>query len=1444
MPIAHALHAHHLHEHEHDEHGVHGLTYNDDEHNAFPVVLPPQSTHSPVRLLPLPTFGHLHLKHILAHPPDSVLFPFLHGLEGSNSAQNTFFASSSHTSSPSAHPRVPRYRGLVWVVCEDDLDEDAEKYVRELGVLRRKRDGGFGDGVLGSASSGYTEGSESGGSSDFDEDEEEEDEEVIEEGQHESVFGAEPRVAVDGDEGAAMDIDADGVAHNIHIVLEEKDKDEPQHMHPVVQRPAPIQTTGLVLGSFSSASSLSTSVDTTSSSEGFFPPTPSLSSSPPSPTPTPTPPKPKSTSTSDVINNKSNTATSTKNNGHNYHNINNTATTKQHPHSSTPDLALLTATFRPCEILRRVPGSGNGLRFDAGNADNDDDDDDGQWEFVPARVPDGISLRNFGIQVPIYSTLSDIVVYSPKGVTPNVRRLARRLQHAVRRKWDERAARVRASSSSAASPAQHHECPAEDTEQEQEKNERDEDKEKEDPASTLLKYNVYILDADAAHMQADKGVPHLVMRLCGGGVPGGADSVVDDRVSGCNERDGAHTDGTDGHVVELGMDGGYMDVDGQMDVDEEDESRAYGAGSGRGGKKAAREPNTVDFAQREKEEMRDLTKASEIISVLPEAVEDPSSTAHANGQGHYHPNSLSPAAYNPHVGQVFLGNGDDVPLAPEVPGRFRPAGSVGVGAGVVLGRAGAGTGELRGEGPGLHGLGEGDTKEGEEEEEDPEGPFTYRATNDPARGFGYDICIECHDLAPFPSAAHLRAAEEHLGKLDVLWVERCRAMGDKNQNQEEATLVPPRPPPNANAVIHLPFPSSPMNNQLALSSLMPVIRFLEKWLQPVREYPVMHVPEPVVPEPPAVPEGGSGGGSSAGRRWSSVTALMPHFPAFPGARHHTNNGSSSTNNSNTTIHGPPPPLSRTRSFTSPPPPGSTTAPPTLTPATARTRPIKVLIYSADGYTESSVPALCLLMAVKRLALPEAYLELQVVKRRSFFVYQGDLGLLRRVEGRVREDRERERAERAKMGVGAGEREVNGNGKRVMGAGVVMGRGAGGGGAQDNGNGNGWKMQNTNVNGIGMGMDMGNGNARTPPPPYGAALIPVPPAPAQQATGRPSAKSVSFAQPPRVSPPRPPQAQAPPQPQPQVQPVRSPPMVVPSQAGHLCNSHPNHNSNHTTAHGPGMSTSAGASGLVHNPLFPVMEHTQTVKGRPRANTSPWLPSLFGGDHQSWFNDPRFDGSFPSRVLPFLYLGNLNHAANAYMLHALGITHVVSVGECALVPPPHHMHGFMHTSSPYHHPTAGAHYVHGKGPQGSLWFEEREGRIKVLDIKGVCDDGIDTLEPQLEPICDWIDQARMEGGQVLVHCRVGVSRSATVTIAYVMKHLGLPLVDAYLIVRSRRLSVLIQPNMRLLYNLCGWEIKLAKARAGENEENLRRELARTLSWPYLAKEVHALNEKYLH
>lgn len=112
----------------------------------------------------------------------------------------------------------------------------------------------------------------------------------------------------------------------------------------------------------------------------------------------------------------------------------------------------------------------------------------------------------------------------------------------------------------------------------------------------------------------------------------------------------------------------------------------------------------------------------------------------------------------------------------------------------------------------------------------------------------------------------------------------------------------------------------------------------------------------------------------------------------------------------------------------------------------------------------------------------------------------------------------------------------------------------------------------------------------------------------------------------------------------------------------------------------------------------------------------------------------------------------------MLHALGITHVVSVGKCALVPPPDvnptsstTTSNNTSTSSPSSPVCSLPGPRSGHKRRGSLWIEEREGRIKVLDIKGICDDGIDTLEPQLEPICESIDGARQEG-----------SRSATVTV----------------------------------------------------------------------------------
>ncbi|KAG0243477.1 tyrosine/serine/threonine protein phosphatase pps1 [Actinomortierella wolfii] len=46
---------------------------------------------------------------------------------------------------------------------------------------------------------------------------------------------------------------------------------------------------------------------------------------------------------------------------------------------------------------------------------------------------------------------------------------------------------------------------------------------------------------------------------------------------------------------------------------------------------------------------------------------------------------------------------------------------------------------------------------------------------------------------------------------------------------------------------------------------------------------------------------------------------------------------------------------------------------------------------------------------------------------------------------------------------------------------------------------------------------------------------------------------------------------------------------------------------------------------------------------------------------WLYHYEFEGSFPSRILPFLYLGDLAHASNPGLLEALGIRHILSVGE---------------------------------------------------------------------------------------------------------------------------------------------------------------------------------------
>lgn len=205
-----------------------------------------------------------------------------------------------------------------------------------------------------------------------------------------------------------------------------------------------------------------------------------------------------------------------------------------------------------------------------------------------------------------------------------------------------------------------------------------------------------------------------------------------------------------------------------------------------------------------------------------------------------------------------------------------------------------------------------------------------------------------------------------------------------------------------------------------------------------------------------------------------------------------------------------------------------------------------------------------------------------------------------------------------------------------------------------------------------------------------------------------------------------------------------------------------------------------------------------------------------DRHAWFDKSGFDGSFPSRILPFLYLGNLKHASNVGMLRELGITHLVSVGETALEPPASISAKVNPARKDYgrsRYQKASARAALAEDPLTVPSCTYQTQGINVLNVRNVSDDGIDSLRGTMREAVQFIEAARLSGGKVLVHCRVGVSRSTTIVLAYVMAHLDLGLVESYLLVRSRRLNIVIQPHLLFLWELRGFETYLYRAKQAQ-------------------------------
>ena len=99
--------------------------------------------------------------------------------------------------------------------------------------------------------------------------------------------------------------------------------------------------------------------------------------------------------------------------------------------------------------------------------------------------------------------------------------------------------------------------------------------------------------------------------------------------------------------------------------------------------------------------------------------------------------------------------------------------------------------------------------------------------------------------------------------------------------------------------------------------------------------------------------------------------------------------------------------------------------------------------------------------------------------------------------------------------------------------------------------------------------------------------------------------------------------------------------------------------------------------------------------------------------------------------------------------------------------------------------------------------RQAGISFLGIAAT-DEPNFLLLPLFESASKYMDEAIESGGKVLVHCVAGVSRSATITIAYIMQRSLLSMMDAFKLVKRQR--HIVAPNFNFMGQLMELERRL--------------------------------------
>ncbi|KAF7656111.1 hypothetical protein LDENG_00046320 [Lucifuga dentata] len=149
--------------------------------------------------------------------------------------------------------------------------------------------------------------------------------------------------------------------------------------------------------------------------------------------------------------------------------------------------------------------------------------------------------------------------------------------------------------------------------------------------------------------------------------------------------------------------------------------------------------------------------------------------------------------------------------------------------------------------------------------------------------------------------------------------------------------------------------------------------------------------------------------------------------------------------------------------------------------------------------------------------------------------------------------------------------------------------------------------------------------------------------------------------------------------------------------------------------------------------------------------------------------------PTRILPHLYLGCQRDVLNKDLMQQNDIAYVLNASNTC--------------------------------PKPDFIPESYFLRVPVND--SFCE----KILPWLDKSVEFIEKAKASNARVLVHCLAGISRSATIAIAYIMKRMDMSLDEAYRFVKEKRPT--ISPNFNFLGQLLDFEKKIKSPHGTESK-----------------------------